>query len=239
MTRGLILCGGLGSRMFPVTFYKPKAFFTLHGVPLIVNQINLFKKHGINEVILALGNMSDYFIEHLPTGISCGVKLKFSIEEFPLGTGGAIRLALRLLDEKTIIINGDVFADFDLTKLMKHHRKNSKGTMFIKEGLYDCREFGVVSTFGKNKIASFEEKKEESIVGKIKINAGCYMFDKSVIKSIIPEQFSQIENDVLPKLAKAKDLFYVKHDGYWFDIGTTERYSQALEYADKEVDPVF
>lgn len=232
MIKGLILAGGLAKRMHPITKEIPKSFLPIGGIPLIVRQINLFRSFGIKEIIFSLGHLSTYFILELEPGSYYGVKFNFSIEPYPMGTAGAIRLAHRYIDDEIIVMNGDIFADFDLDSLIEeHHMNKSKFTMATKEGLFNGSEYGIVNVSKTKTIESFLEKKPSPIIETNKINAGCYMMDKSIVSNIPENRFVSLENEIIPNLLSEKiDIFAYPHNGFWFDIGVPSRYAQAEEF---------
>jgi NDP-sugar pyrophosphorylase family protein len=215
--KAIILSGGVGKRLKPITDYVPKPLVPLNHTPIIEWQIRYFKKFGINEVVICAGYKSDQIINYLkPKKI--GVKIDYSIEKTPLGTGGAIKNASEFIDEENFfVINGDVITNLDLRQLKAN--SNSISVIPLRT------PFGMVH-LNKNKIKKFEEK---PAISNYWMNAGVYYLSKKVLKHL-PKK-GNIENTAFPTLATMSSLFAVKYDkSFWYSI---DSHKDIEECADK------
>jgi len=194
--KAIILAGGLGKRLKPITDYVPKSLIPIKNIPIIEWQIKYLKKYGINEVIICTGYKTKMIENYL--GIkNIGVKIKFSIEKSPLGTGGAIKKAGKMINDKSFfVINGDVITNIDLKKLAK--KSNSIASIELRT------KFGTLETNG-NKISKFREKKE---ISNLWMNAGIYYLQRETLKDL-PNK-GDIEKTLFPNYAKKGKLNTIK-----------------------------
>ena len=203
--KALILSGGMGKRLRPITDYLPKPLVPIGGIPIIEWQIRYFKKFGIKEFVICTGYRSDQIDDYLSQK-NLNVNIQFSIEKTSLGTGGAIKNARKFLNEDNFyVINGDVITNLDLKKLKV--QKNSIAVVPLRT------TFGVVHLMG-NKIKKFEEKPK---ISNYWINAGLYYLEKDILK-LLPRT-GNIETTVFPKLAAMNKLHAVKYDKvFWYSV---------------------
>jgi len=194
--KAIILAGGLGKRLKPITDYVPKSLVPIKNIPIIEWQIKYLKKYGINEVIICTGYKTK-MIENYLSVKNIGVKIKFSIEKSPLGTGGAIKKAGKMINDKSFfVINGDVITNIDLKKLAK--KPNSIASIELRT------KFGTLETNG-NKISKFREKKE---ISNLWMNAGIYYLQRETLKDL-PNK-GDIEKTLFPNYAKKGKLNTIK-----------------------------
>jgi len=194
--KAIILAGGRGKRLRPITDYVPKPLIPIKNIPIIEWQIKYLKKFGVSEVIICSGYKTE-MIENYLNNKKLGVKITFSIETTPLGTGGAIKKAGKKISEKSfIVINGDVITNMDLKKLLK--KENSIASIQLKT------KFGILQT-NDDKIIKFDEKKE---IEDLWMNAGVYHLKKSTLKDL--PNIGDIEKTLFPSYAKKEKLFTLK-----------------------------
>ncbi|HEY1284490.1 MAG TPA: NDP-sugar synthase [Solirubrobacterales bacterium] len=227
--QAIVLVGGEGTRLRPLTESIPKPALTLVDRPFLAYMIEWLAGHGVTEVVLACGFLPDALRDAL-TGEEerAGVAIRYVVEPEPLGTAGAIRHAAEALgdalDERFLALNGDVLTDLDLTALLREHeRRSARSTL----GLYrveDAAAYGLVHRGEDGEVREFLEKTGRSEPGDV--NAGMYVLENSVLDLIPAGQPVSIERDVFPRLV-GQGLHGVVLDGYWMDIGTPERYLQA------------
>lgn len=205
MLKAIILAGGRGKRLRPITDYIPKPLVPIKNIPIIEWQIKYLKKFGIDEIIICTGYKQD-IIEHYLNIKNIGVKIKFSVEKSPLGTGGAIKKAAKLINEKSFfVINGDTITNIDLKELAK--KQNSLASIELRTN------FGILET-NNDKIIKFREKKE--IVG-VWMNAGIYHLEKNILKDLPLK--GDIEKTVFPDYAKKGNLHIEKFKNVkWYSI---------------------
>ena len=203
--KAIILAGGRGKRLRPITDYIPKPLVCIKNIPIIEWQIKYLKKYGVNEVIICTGYKTK-MIENYLSMKNTGLKIKFSIEKSPLGTGGAIKKAGRMINDKSFfVINGDTITNIDLAKLAK--QPNSIASIELRT------KFGTLETNG-NKISKFREKKE---ISDLWMNAGIYYLQKEILKDL-PNK-GDIEKTLFPNYAKKGKLNTIKFKKIkWYSI---------------------
>jgi mannose-1-phosphate guanylyltransferase len=203
--KAIILAGGRGKRLRPITDYIPKPLISIKNIPIIEWQIKYLKKFGISEVIICSGYKTE-MIENYLKNKKLGIKITFSIENKPLGTGGAIKKAGKKIKDKSfIVINGDIITNIDLEKLLK--KENSIASIQLKTN------FGILQT-DKDKIIKFDEKKE---IKNLWMNAGIYHLNKESIKEL--PNVGDIEKTLFPDYAKKEKLSTIKFtNSKWYSI---------------------
>lgn len=226
-TSAILLVGGFGTRLQPLTFRTPKPMLPVAGIPFTEHQIAKARAAGITEIVLATSYLSEVFAPHFGDGERFGIKISYAVEKSALGTGGAIANAAKLLTGTgpIIIFNGDVLSSHDLHAQMDLHINGSADVTLHLTTVADARAFGVVEIDG-SKILSFNEKMENPPT-KI-INAGCYIFNRDVIDAIPHDRAVSVERETFPALLSrgARVLGYVD-SSYWLDIGTPAALLQA------------
>ena len=220
--QALILVGGEGTRLRPLTDSVPKSVMPLAGRPFLSYMIDWLGSHGVDEVVLACGFKADQVREVLGEGGT--PRLRYVEEPEPRGTAGAIKFAADELPGRFLALNGDVLTDLDLTSLMSfHERRRSSATL----GLYpvqDATGYGLVRRSEDGAVLEFLEKPEQPGAGEI--NAGTYVLEHAVLDLIPDGEMVSIERDVFPRMI-GEGLYGLPLDGYWMDIGTPGRYLQA------------
>jgi mannose-1-phosphate guanylyltransferase len=226
--QAIVLVGGEGTRLRPLTNDVPKPALTLVDRPFLAYMIEWLGAHGVTEVVLACGFLPDILRAALGDGEHAGVRLTYVTEPERRGTAGAIRFAADALgdelDERFLALNGDVLTDLDLTALMKAHREREARATIALYPVEDSAAYGLVAVDGEGRVTEFVEKTGEAVPGEV--NAGAYVLERSVLDLIAPEREVSIEREVFPLLV-GDGLGALRLDGYWMDIGTPERYLQA------------
>ena len=221
MAVAILLVGGFGTRLMPLTKNTPKPMLTVAGVPVTEHQIAMAKAAGITEIVLATSYLSEVFIPYFGDGSKWGIKVKYAVEEEPLGTGGAIRNAAQLLDtnESVVILNGDVLSSHNLTEQIRQHEaKGADVTLHLTE-VEDARAFGCVPTDNNGRVTAFLEKMDNPVTNQI--NAGCYVFNPRDISTIPIDTVVSVERETFPQLvASGAKVFGYLENAYWLDIGT-------------------
>ncbi|HOW27899.1 MAG TPA: NDP-sugar synthase [Elusimicrobiota bacterium] len=227
MKKAVILMGGLGTRLRPFTIHTPKPLLPVLNVPFFAYQLDLLKRFGIHDIVLALGYRSAHFKRMIGNGRKWGVRFRYSLEKTPLGTGGAIRKALPFLNGPTVVLNGDVLSDMHLSDMFHlHSGKNAEATLALFP-VKDPSAFGLIETDSEGRILRFTEKPSPDEITVNTINAGAYLLELSFIRSIPPDKNVSIERDVFPVALKdGRALYGFVHRGLWTDIGTLKSYWQ-------------
>jgi mannose-1-phosphate guanylyltransferase len=224
--QALVLAGGEGTRLRPLTLTTPKPVMPLAGRPFLSFMLDWVHSHGADEVILSCGFMSDA-VRSVLGDIYEGMRLRHVIEEEPLGTAGPVRLAYDqgLLEERVLVLNGDVLTDIDLTaELEQHERTDARATLALYP-VEDTSSYGVVPTDDSGQVIEFIEKGSGDPPTD-RINAGAYVLERDVIESIPAGTAVSFEREVFPALVGG-GLYGYDAAGYWIDIGTPERYLEA------------
>ena len=224
MAIGILLVGGFGTRLKPLTNQTPKPMLPVGGLPVTEHQLLAAKKAGINTVVLATSYLSEIFTPYFGDGSKWGMKLLYAVEEEPLGTGGAIRNAASLVgfedsSEEFVIFNGDVLSGHDIAAQIAFHKSNQADATLHLIEVADARAFGCVPTDSTGRVLDFLEKMENPVTNAI--NAGCYIFNSSVISEIPEGKVVSIERETFPQLVKSgRPVFGYSEQSYWLDIGT-------------------
>ncbi|HEU5062593.1 MAG TPA: NDP-sugar synthase [Solirubrobacterales bacterium] len=226
--QAIVLVGGEGTRLRPLTSDVPKPAVTLVDRPFLAYAIEWLAAHGVSEVVLACGFLPDVLREVLGEEERSGVKITYVAEPEPLGTAGAIRFAADALggrlEDRFLALNGDVLADLDLSALVRAHEERGARATIGLHPVEDSSAYGLVRCDEEGRVLEFLEKTGEAVPGEI--NAGAYVLDRSVLDLVPAGQAVSIEREVFPRLV-GDGLHGLLLDGYWMDIGTPERYLQA------------
>jgi mannose-1-phosphate guanylyltransferase len=224
--QALVLAGGEGTRLRPLTLTTPKPVMPLAGRPFLSFMLDWVHSHGADEVILSCGFMSDE-VKSVLGDIYDGMRLRHVTEDEPLGTAGPVRLAYDedLLEERVLVLNGDVLTDIDLTaELEQHERTGARATLALYP-VEDTSSYGVVPTDDQGQVTEFIEKGSGEAPTN-RINAGAYVLERDVVESIPAGRAVSFELEVFPSLVGG-GLYGYDAAGYWIDIGTPERYLEA------------
>jgi mannose-1-phosphate guanylyltransferase len=224
----VILAGGKGTRLKPLTDKAPKSLVEVNGLPIIQYNIDLCRKHGIKNIILSVGYMREQIMKYYGDGSKFGVNITYIEEKEPLGTAGPLRLLKGKLTETFVVMNGDELKDVNLLKMYQAHIENNAKATVALTTIDDPSMFGVVLMDGQRIVRFVEKPKKEDAPSKL-INAGIYILEPEVLK-YIPEGYAMWELDVFPKLAKEGQLYGYPFSGQWFDTGTIEK----LQFAAKQ-----
>ncbi len=226
--QALILVGGEGTRLRPLTSNVPKPVVTLVDKPFIGYMLDWLAGHGIDDVILSCGFLAASVRDVLGDGHAFGVRLRYVEEPAPLGTGGALKFAEDLLDERFFMLNGDVLTDIDLTAQMEQHERTGARATLALIGVDDPSAYGLVRRRDDYSVSEFLEKPgPEQDLDTNLINAGAYILQRDILAQMPPAGTNtSIERDLFPKLVD-EGLFGYEAKGYWMDIGTPQRYLQA------------
>jgi mannose-1-phosphate guanylyltransferase len=225
--QALILAGGEGTRLRPLTETIPKPVIPLVGQPFISYMLEWLRRHGVDDVVLACGFMADGVRAVLGDGGALGVRLRYIEEPQPLGTGGALKFAEELLDERFLMLNGDVLTDIDVTALLDQHVSTDATATLTLYPVDDPSAYGLVRLNDDRSVSEFLEKPKPEQIDTNLINAGAYVLERRVLDSMPPAGTNvSIERDVFPALV-GHGLYGYAASGYWLDIGTPDRYLQA------------
>jgi mannose-1-phosphate guanylyltransferase / phosphomannomutase len=227
--KAIIIAGGMGTRLRPLTYNVPKPIVPLANKPFVFHQIELLKKFGVTEVILNLHYLSDNIKGIFDDGKKLGVKIDFSIEETPLGTAGAVKNAEKFFDSGPMIVfNGDILTDINLDKMLKFHsEKKAKATLALTR-VEDPTPYGLIIMDESQRVIEFREKPSWEHVTTNTINAGIYIVDPSIFKLAPKGKEFSFERQLYPELLqRGEKIFGYVTDAYWMDIGDPVKYLRA------------
>jgi mannose-1-phosphate guanylyltransferase len=224
--QALVLAGGEGTRLRPLTTTVPKPVLPLANRPFVSYMIDWLARHGFDEVVISCGFLSEAVRAVLGAG-GGEIRIRYIEEPEPLGTAGAVKFAEPVLEERFAVLNGDILADFDLGALCEsHERRNAHATIALIE-IEDPSAYGLVLRDSDGRVTEFLEKPDAAIPGQRPlINAGAYVLERKVLEALPEGRPVSFEREVFPALV-GDGLFGCEVAGYWLDIGTPERYLQA------------
>jgi NDP-sugar pyrophosphorylase family protein len=225
----LILAGGKGTRLRPLTVYTPKPIVPVMNRPFLLYQIEILRRAGITDITLSLSYQPDKIEQLLGDGSDYGVNVRYLTEPTPLGTGGAYRFAAEEVDETTVVLNGDILTDADLAELIRFHRSSRAEATIALAPVADPSNYGLVECDKDKRVKRFIEKPSPEEIGKKKlnnINAGIYVLEPTIRELIKTNENRSFEYHVFPDLLEQNREFFAFElkDAYWRDLGTPDNY---------------
>jgi mannose-1-phosphate guanylyltransferase len=217
----ILLVGGFGTRLMPLTKNTPKPMLTVAGIPVTEHQLNMAKAAGITRIVLATSYLAELFTPYFGDGSKWEMQIQYAVEKSPLGTGGAIRNAAKLIDssESIVILNGDVLSSHNLAEQIRQHEAHDADVTLHLTKVDDARAYGSVPTDPNGRVSAFLEKMENPVTNQI--NAGCYVFNPRILKSIPLDTVVSVERETFPALvASGAAVYGYIESSYWVDIGT-------------------
>jgi len=227
--KAIILAGGIGSRLQPLTYNIPKPAISLFDKAFIKYQIELLEKHNVKDIVINTHYLHNHLENILGDGSELGVNIYYSHEEIPMGTAGSVKLAEKYFDDELIIIlNGDILTDIDITSLVNSHIEKKADITLALTRVKNPTEYGLIFSDKDMRIKQFLEKPsyDEAVVDTV--NAGVYIVSSNIFKDIPKNKAYSFERDLFPNLLmQGKRIFAYIDNYYWLDIGTPEKYYQA------------
>lgn len=231
--RAVVLVGGEGTRLRPLTYDIPKQLLPLVEVPMLERSLEALAAHGVDEVVLSMGYRPDAFRAAFADGTCGGVRIDYAVESTPLDTGGGIAYAARHagIDDTFLVLNGDVLHEFDLGELLALHRSSGAEATLAVTPVEAPDDYGLVVTADDGRVTAFVESGEprDASMGNL-INAGIYVFEPSMLDRLPPDTRLHIETSVFPVMAGEGVLFARAMEGWWIDVGTRERFLDATAH---------
>ncbi|HUR17722.1 MAG TPA: NDP-sugar synthase [Acidimicrobiales bacterium] len=227
--KAVVLVGGEGTRLRPLTFTTPKQLLPVAEMTMIERVVGHLAFHGVDDVVLSMGYRPDAFLSMFPDNRCAGVPLRYAVEPTPLDTAGAIRFAAddAGIDSTFLVVNGDVLTAMDLTALMKFHRLNRGEATISLVPAADPSRFGVVPTDADGRVTAFIEKPPADEAPTNLVNAGTYVIEPAVLRRIPTDRRVSIERETFPQLVTDGSLFALGSTSYWIDAGTPAEYLRA------------
>lgn len=226
--QAVILSGGEGRRLRPLTSTVPKPSVPLVNRPMILYMIEWLAQHGVTNIVMSCGFMAIGLRAALEEFSPIGVHIHYFEEPAPLGTAGAVKHAEGVLEDRFLVLNGDVLCEFDLAQEVEQHIGTGARATLALTPVEDPAQYGLVLANEHGEVEAFLEKDQQGgeLPAKPRINAGCYVLERDVMDLVPAGQNKSFEHDVFPKLV-GDGLYAFDADGYWLDVGTPERYMQA------------
>jgi mannose-1-phosphate guanylyltransferase len=227
--RAVVLVGGFGTRLRPLTYSVPKPMLPVGHVPIIERLVANLVRGGVTDVVLALGFKPEPFVEAFPAGLCAGARLQYAVEPEPLDTAGAIRFAADAagIDETFVVANGDVLTDLDIARLVEFHRLRAAEATVHLIAVADPSAFGVVALDADGRVERFVEKPAPGTEPSNLVNAGTYVLEPSVLSRIPSGEKVSIERATFPAIVDGGGLFALATDDYWIDTGRPDLYLAA------------
>jgi NDP-sugar pyrophosphorylase family protein len=226
--QALILAGGKGTRLRPLTMHTPKPIIPIANCPFLLYQLELLKRADVRDVILSLSYQPQKIEDKLGDGTDYDVKISYTVEASPLGTAGAYRNAAGLISETTVVFNGDVLTDIDVNEVIRVHRERNAMATIVLAPVTNPTAYGLVETDSESRVRRFLEKPKPEEVTCDTINAGIYILEPRVLDYVPEGEPFMFEYGVFPQLLERDEPFYAyTWRGYWRDIGTASSYLQA------------
>jgi mannose-1-phosphate guanylyltransferase/phosphomannomutase len=226
--KAVVMAGGSGSRLRPLTVGRPKPMVPIVNKPVLAHILDLLKRHGFSEIIITVQYLADYIEDYFGDGSSLGLTIHYSVEEMPLGTAGGVKNAQRYLDETFLIISGDAVTDVDLSDILRFHREKGALATITLKSVPNPLEYGIVTTDEDGHITQFLEKPNWGQVISDTVNTGMYILEPEVLDLMEPNKVYDFSQDVFPILLdKGMPIFGYVTDGYWCDIGDIQAYMNA------------
>lgn len=228
MIKALILAGGKGARLRPLALHIPKPIVPLANIPFLFFQIDRIKQAEITEIILSLSYQPRKITDIFGDGMNYGVTMRYTHEDLPRGTAGAFKAAENLIDDTTIVLNGDILTDTDLVDVLQYHRAKKAEATIVVARVINPFGYGLVEAAADGRVLRFTEKPPEDEVTGDTINAGIYILERSILDRIPAEGSQSFERELFPAMVQegARVYAYVTH-GYWQDIGSPQKYLDA------------
>jgi len=222
----VILAGGLGTRLYPLTRKTPKCMLPVDGKPLLEHIIQYLASYSLKEIVVTLGNKHKQIVDYFGDGSKYNVKLLYSIEKKPLGTAGSFKNAEKYLTGTILVMQGDTLTNFNLTRMIAFHKKRKGMVTIALTAVKDPASYGIAIIDKQGRIIRFEEKPKDFFSNLA--NSGIYVVEHEVLDYIPKGKMFDFSKDLFPKLLRNNIPVYgIKMDGYWFDIGTPKSYEMA------------
>src|SRR5947208_15782582 len=226
--RAVVMAGGEGTRLRPLTSNQPKPMVPIVGKPCMEHILELLASHGLQDVIVTVAFLPQAIRNYFGNGETLGIELGYSVEESPLGTARSVRLAAGRLDDTFLVISGDALCDLDLTRLVEFHREKQASVTIGLKSVANPLEFGIVVTDEEGRVERFLEKPSWGQVFSDTINTGIYVLEPEVLRHIPKDRPYAFSKELFPLLLEmGRPIYGHVFDGYWQDIGNLDQYRQA------------
>ncbi|HOK52966.1 MAG TPA: NDP-sugar synthase [Armatimonadota bacterium] len=224
----MILAGGRGTRLHPLTMSTPKPLLPLFSKPVMEHTIELLCRHGIREIIVALSSQAHEIAEHFGDGSKWGVNIRYSLEDEPRGTAGAVKMIQPYIDGRFLVVSGDAITDFDLTMAVDYHKRKSAIATMLLHQVEDPADYGIVQQESDGRISRFLEKPKYTEIFSNIINSGIYILEPEALSSIPYFTAYDFARDLFPRMLRNLEPIYgCLLPGFWCDVGNVIQYRNA------------
>src|SRR5690349_16286436 len=227
--KAVVMAGGEGSRLRPLTVSRPKPMVPIVGKPVMEHILNLLKRHGITDVIVTVQYLASSIEDYFGNGSQFGMHITYSREDVPLGTAGSVKNAEEQLTEPFLVISGDALTDYDLTEIIRYHNEKKSLATLLLAHVYNPLEYGVIITNEDGHITQFLEKPSWGEVFSDTINTGIYVLDPQIFDYFEKNKPFDFSQELFPYMLKKGDPIYgyIAPGGYWCDVGNLSEYMRA------------
>lgn len=223
--KAVILIGGEATRLRPLTCNTPKVMVPVLNAPFLEHVVSHLRRHRVTEIVLAIGQKQQSIESYFGDSHRFGVRLHYSIEDVPLGTGGAVKNAEKYLDEAFLVLNGDIFTDLDISAMIEFHRERKARVTIAGTRVEDPTSYGLIETDDRGRITCFREKPQPGEITTNLVNAGTYILEPDILTYFPPQTNYSFERGLFPSLLESGEPLYAYDSpAYWIDIGTPEKY---------------
>ncbi len=230
--KAVVMAGGAGSRLRPLTIERPKPMVPIVNKPVIGHIFDLLKRYDITEVIVTVQYLANLIQDFFQDGSSLGMRIHYSVEETPLGTAGSVKNAQNLLDDTFLVISGDALTNFNLAKLIKYHKKSNTLATLALYTLPNPVEYGVISLNNDGQITQFQEKPGRGSIMSDHVNTGIYVLEPEILDYFDFNTSFDFANNLFPLVhEQGQPLYGYIADGYWCDVGSIHEYMRAISDA--------
>ncbi len=230
--KAVIMAGGTGSRLRPITIERPKPMIPIASKPVMGHILDLLKRHNIIDTVVTVQYLATQVQDYFGNGNSLGMNIRYSVEEIPLGTAGSVKNSQDLLDETFLVISGDSLTNINLTKLIKYHKENKALATLALYRLSDPVDYGIINLNSEGQISRFQEKPGRGSVMSDYVNTGIYVLEPEILNFFDPNVPFDFSNDLFPMLhEKGYPLYGYVAEGYWCDVGNIAEYLRATHNA--------
>lgn len=226
--QAVILAGGSGTRLQPLTIDTPKPMLPIFSKPVMEHCIELLRRHGIDDVIIALSSKTREIMEHFGDGSAWDINIRYSFEDEPKGTAGAVKLIQSHIEDTFLVVSGDTLSDFDLTAAVEYHKRKSAIATVLLHEVDDPTDFGIVQHEPDGRITRLLEKPKSNEVFSKTINTGLYVLEPEALSSVPYSTTYDFARDLFPRLLRNfEPVFGCRLPGYWCDVGNLIQYRNA------------
>jgi mannose-1-phosphate guanylyltransferase len=225
--QAIVLVGGKGTRLRPLTYATPKPMVPILGVPFLARTLEKLRNAGVRDVILPAGYMPQAIVDYFGDGSQLGMSLRYVIEDEPLGTAGALKNVQRYIDGPFLVLNGDILTSLDLDVMISEHKRRGGIGLLHLITVDDPSAFGAVVHDTDGLVSEFVEKPPKESAPSNEVNAGTYLFEPQVLDMIPAGRNVSIEQETFPKIIASDHLYEYTTDDYWMDLGSPEHYLTA------------